>query len=157
MSLSTDRLATVASILKNVQTELAQAASLVGTAIQLDASSDTVTNSFEFSTAIASSVLHSGGSGYVVADTFTVNGGDTLATGQVVTVDGSGAVLTYLITDPGTDYEVGTNVATTHTSGSGTGFTINISTVSSTAWATLQAAIVTEIGNVATIAATVHY
>jgi len=157
MSLSTDRLAQVASILLNVEKELATAASLVGTAIQLDASSDTVTNPYEFSAAIALSVLHSGGTGYVAGDTFTVNGGSPLATGQVVSVDDSGAVLTYLILDPGVGYTVTTNVATTATSGVGTGFTIDVSTVSSTSWATLQSALMTARAGVVTISGTIHY
>ncbi len=79
---------------------------------------------------IATSVIHSGsaGSGYAANDLFTVNTGSTLATGKVLTVS-TGAVATYTILTPGQGYTVASNVATTATSGSGTGFAIDISTL----------------------------
>lgn len=74
---------------------------------------------------IRSSTLAAGGTGYNVADTFTVNGGSVLATGSVLTVS-SGAILTYSISNIGVGYTSGSGVSTTATSGSGTGLTLNI-------------------------------
>jgi hypothetical protein len=82
---------------------------------------------------IVSSVLNAGGSGYVVGDTGTINTGDTLATYEVLTVS-SGAVATYSIKTKGTRYSIGANVATTvggTQAGVGTGFTIDIVSVTS--------------------------
>ncbi len=64
--------------------------------------------------------------GYAIGDTFTVNGGTTLAFGQVLTVDGSGVVLTYKILKKGSGYVTGTNYNTTAVTGGGTGFEINV-------------------------------
>lgn len=82
---------------------------------------------------IATSILHAagGGSGYVIGDTGTVNGGRDLATYVVDTVN-TGAVVTYHLVSLGTGYSVATNVATTvggAQPGVGTGFAIDISTV----------------------------
>lgn len=84
-------------------------------------------------TGIATSIIHSGsaGSGIAANDLFTVNNvttGAVLATGKVLTVSG-GAVATYTILTPGFGYAVGTNVATTFTLGTGSGFAIDISTL----------------------------
>ena len=73
--------------------------------------------------------LHAGGSGYLVGDTFTVNGGSSLATGKVLAVS-EGKVTSYEILTPGAGYSVADNIATTATSGSGTGFAINIVSLS---------------------------
>ena len=77
---------------------------------------------------IATYAVNAGGSGYVIGNTFTVNGGSTLAVGVVTGVT-SGAVTGISITSPGAGYSAATGVATTHTSGSGTGLTINILTL----------------------------
>jgi len=81
---------------------------------------------------IGISNIHSGaaGSGYAANDTGTVNTGTTLATYKVLTVTG-GAVATYQITAVGKGYTVTTDVATTATSGSGTGFAIDITALAS--------------------------
>ncbi len=71
----------------------------------------------------------SGGSGYAPDDTGVLDNGG--ATYQVLTVDGGGAVLTYSITDPGTFCTVGNGQTTTPDAGGGSGFTINVLTVSS--------------------------
>jgi hypothetical protein len=73
--------------------------------------------------------LYAGGSGYVVDDTFTVDGGSSLATGKVLACD-AGVVTSYKILTPGAGYSVADRIATTATSGSGTGFAINIVSLS---------------------------
>ena len=75
------------------------------------------------------SLSGAGGSGYAADDTFTVDGGTTLATGKVLTVS-AGVVVTYSTTDPGEGYSVKTGVSTTATSGAGTDLEIDILTVS---------------------------
>jgi hypothetical protein len=87
---------------------------------------------------IASSVLDSGGTGYAIGDSFTVNGGvgTPLATGLVDAVSGgigTGPVTRYHLIENGVSYNVGVGQATTATSGSGTGLTINISAITSDA------------------------
>lgn len=77
------------------------------------------------STIIKTTTLNAGGSGYAQDDTFTINGGTTLATGKVLTVS-AGAVATYEITTPGLGYAVANEIATTKTAGSGTGLKVNI-------------------------------
>lgn len=78
---------------------------------------------------IATTVLDDGGSGYAVNDTGTINGGDSNAAYVVDAVDGGGAVTDYHLTANGADYAPSDHVATTATSGVGTGFQINIETV----------------------------
>lgn len=80
---------------------------------------------------IKTSTLGVGGSGYAVGNTFTVNTGTTLATGKVLTV-ATGVVETYEILTPGSGYTVADGVATTATSGSGTGLTIDITVLQDT-------------------------
>jgi hypothetical protein len=77
---------------------------------------------------IATSSLAVGGTGYAIGNTFTVNTGTTLATGTVTGVS-SGIVTTYTLNTFGAGYVVASAVATTATSGSGTGLTINVLTV----------------------------
>jgi len=79
--------------------------------------------------AIFASTLNSGGSGYSVGDYGTINGGVVSATYQVTAVSG-GAVTAYSISNTGGGYNPMNNVATTATSGSGSGFTINITSIS---------------------------
>lgn len=73
--------------------------------------------------------LTSAGTGYAANDTFTVNGGGTLAAGVVDTVGAAGDVLTYHLTSGGDTYAAVANVDTTATSGTGTGFQIDITAV----------------------------
>ena len=80
---------------------------------------------------IKTSTLGVGGTGYAVDDTFTVNTGTVLATGKVLTVN-AGVVLTYSILTSGSGYTVTDGVATTKTSGAGTGLTINITVLHDT-------------------------
>ncbi|MEI6070957.1 MAG: autotransporter-associated beta strand repeat-containing protein [Verrucomicrobiae bacterium] len=71
----------------------------------------------------ASISLVSGGSGWVVGDTFTVNGGGSGALFTVATV-GSGAIATFNLTSAGTGYTTAPTTLTKVTSTSGTGATI---------------------------------
>ena len=80
--------------------------------------------------AIVTSSKGAGGTGYLVNNTFTVSTGSTLATGRVDSVS-SGAVATYTILTAGAGYSTGSGVATVATSGSGSGFTVNILSVTS--------------------------
>lgn len=75
---------------------------------------------------ITSSSLGSGGLGYIVGDGFQVAGG-TGAAGTVLTVNGSGTVLTYILTSIGTGYTSGT-LSTLY--GSGTGLTLSATATS---------------------------
>jgi hypothetical protein len=70
----------------------------------------------------------SGGTGYATGDTFTINGGSVLATGSIAAQTG-GVPSQFVLTSTGQGYSVANNVATTHTSGSGTGLTVNISSL----------------------------
>lgn len=78
---------------------------------------------------IKTSGINAVGLGYVVGDQFTVNGGGVLAVGQVLAVDGFGGVTNYALLNLGQGYSVAAGVATTATSGVGTGFKINILTL----------------------------
>jgi len=76
---------------------------------------------------IVTSSVASGGTGYAIGNTGNLNFGG--AQYVVDSVNGSGAVLTYHLTNTGlpTGYNTTNNpVATTATSGSGTGFTLNV-------------------------------
>lgn len=83
---------------------------------------------------ISSSRLRAGGSDYLSGDTGTVAGGNNDATYIINDVDVFGGVVSYTIVLAGTGYSVATNVATTPggvQAGIGTGFTIDILTVTS--------------------------
>lgn len=67
-----------------------------------------------------------GGNGYIPNDVLTIDGG-TAGTVTVLTVDGSGVVLTLALASIGSGYSTGTGQATT--GGSGTGATVNITQV----------------------------
>jgi len=88
------------------------------------------------SSAVLTSILGSGGSGYAAGDTgfFGANLPTLSAAYMVDTVDGSGAVLTYHVTDPG--YGNFVQIENTQNGGSqpgsGSGFTINVLSVSPT-------------------------
>lgn len=66
------------------------------------------------------------GSGYAVGDVGIINGGGGNATYIVSSVTGSGGVITFSVPYGGTGYSVASNVTTTHLTGSGTGFQVNI-------------------------------
>jgi hypothetical protein len=74
---------------------------------------------------IVTATLGAGGSGYQANDVATIVQPDA-TNGQLTvnSVDGSGAVLTFTITNPGSGYSVASGVATS--GGHGTGFTVNI-------------------------------
>lgn len=76
--------------------------------------------------AIVTSEIGDGGSGYSADDVLTIADG-TGGTVTVLTVDGSGVVLTYELTTAGTDYSIATHNST---GGGGTGFTLSVLTVS---------------------------
>jgi hypothetical protein len=77
--------------------------------------------------AIFTSVLDDAGTGYAANDTFTVDGGATLAAGTVTSIGGGGATTGINIdAAAGLGYSLGTHVATTATSGSGSGMTVDI-------------------------------
>jgi|WetSurMetagenome_2_1015567.scaffolds.fasta_scaffold00184_2 hypothetical protein len=80
------------------------------------------------------------GSGYTVGDILNVTGGGgSGGTVSVVTVDGTGAVLTIQVEHPGVGYTVGSGLNTT--GGTGTGVTINLILRASTAYGTSGAAV----------------
>lgn len=81
---------------------------------------------------IVTSTLDVGGSGYAPGDTFILIGVDNASShGTVDTVDGDGAVVTYTITNPGTNYSSPTTSTTVAQGGSGgdNNLTINITAV----------------------------
>jgi phage-related baseplate assembly protein len=74
--------------------------------------------------------INAAGTGYVTGDIFTINGGTTLLSkGKVLTVDGSGGVLTFQWIRKGAGYSTATGVATTAVTGAGAGLTIDIVSV----------------------------
>lgn len=74
---------------------------------------------------IATATLGAGGTGYVVGNTVSVNTGGGNAILTVASLSGS-AVATFTITYGGTGYATGTGIATTAITGTGAGFTVNI-------------------------------
>jgi hypothetical protein len=81
---------------------------------------------------IVIATIGAGGSGYVLNDTGTINGGNADATYKVTGVGGGGAVTSFTVTTPGTKYMVANGVATTDAGaqpGAGVGFTVNIAAV----------------------------
>ena len=85
---------------------------------------------------IATSTLGAGGSGYAVNDTGVIDPSSTVSSGdatyKVLTVDGSGAVLTYSVTAAGAVYPVA-NAIPTGTGGAqpgaGVGLTLNVTAI----------------------------
>ena len=72
---------------------------------------------------------HTFGTGYAVGDTGTIAGGSTLATYKVTSVHSAVGVILYIqiqLTFAGAGYSLGTNIATTATSGGGNGMTVDI-------------------------------
>jgi hypothetical protein len=82
---------------------------------------------------VLTSSLGSGGSGYVLGDTFTVNGtcNAGTATGLVTSITG-GTVVTYTLSPAGIGCSDASGVSTTALTGVGSGLTINILSVSPT-------------------------
>jgi hypothetical protein len=113
----------------------------------LDGSERALITLLKDGSSIASSSLNTGGTGWTVGNTFTVNTGNGDATGIVNTVSGS-AVATYTITNTGSGYVTGTGVATTHTSGTGTGLTIDISGTAAIPHASSASAVDIGVGNI---------
>jgi hypothetical protein len=83
---------------------------------------------------ILAATLGSGGTGYRVNNTGTISGGGTLATYTITGATGAPtrAVTSFTITAAGQGYSVANGVATTRTSGTGSGFTVNITSVGAT-------------------------
>src|SRR6185437_14957317 len=79
--------------------------------------------------AIATAAVNHAGTGYAVNDTFTVNGGSTLASGHITSIGVGGAVTGIALDLPGAGYSAAANVATTPTSGAGAGLSIDINTL----------------------------
>lgn len=74
---------------------------------------------------ITSSAKNTGGSGYAIGDTGTVDGGTNGAV-YVVDTTTDGAVATYHLTNTGTAYTTATGATTTATTGGGNDFTLDI-------------------------------
>lgn len=75
---------------------------------------------------ISSSSLNSGGSGWAINDTFTVDGITSSATGVVDTVDGGGAILTYHLDALGNSYKTAIGVGISATIGVGVDATLDL-------------------------------
>lgn len=99
----------------------------------LSATTGTLDRPYEGSTgAINTSSIAAPGTGYAIGDQYTVAGGLNPAVGIVTAVNGTGGVVGYQFNQSnaaGSGYAVASGVATT-TSGAGSGFTLNILTVS---------------------------
>lgn len=78
-----------------------------------------------------SAIVSDGGTGYAVNDAGTIDTGDGNATYEIATESG-GVAETVTITFGGEDYENETNVATTATSGGGTGMTLDVTSALTT-------------------------
>lgn len=78
---------------------------------------------------ITAASINAGGSGYANGDTGSIDGDSGDAQYVVTGVDGSGGVLSFDVSNPGTDYVATTGFATTPITGVGTGFVINIGSV----------------------------
>lgn len=78
--------------------------------------------------------LSAGGTGYVVGDTGTIDGGNNDAVYQVVSVGPSGEVTNFVLTSYGSGYTATGNttaIDTTPTTGAGTGFSVRVISVTS--------------------------
>lgn len=123
MSLGTDKLGQVATILLTVEQQLAKAASLVGEALWLDTSAgaNTVPDPSELATGIVTFSEGIPGHGYQIDDTFTINGGSTFAGGYVTSVspiDGDGtATATITVSGGAITGAVPASTGTTYTVG----------------------------------------
>lgn len=82
---------------------------------------------------ILTTTLGAGGTGYAINDTGSITTGNGDATYKVLTVGALGAVATYAITFPGTEYSTGAGQATATGGaqpGVGINFTVNVTAVS---------------------------
>lgn len=95
-----------------------------------------------------------GGSGYRVDDILTCSTGGTLGRVRVLTIDANGGVLSIALENPGSTYTTGTGKATT--GGTGSGCTINITSIGDVATATTAIQHTIMIGDTVTIAGTVQ-
>lgn len=86
---------------------------------------------FDELSAIEGSSRNSGGSGYAPGDTGTIPGGEAI---YVVDTVVSGAVATYHLTTTAGSYALALNAATVATTGGGSGFTIDITSVTQLSW-----------------------
>jgi hypothetical protein len=98
---------------------------------------------------ITAVAVNAAGSGYRIGDVITVSGG-TNGKVFVETINATGGVLTVSLMRPGSGYSVTTGAATT--SGTGTGLTINISTVGVVGYVTTTISHPFKIGDSVTIA-----
>jgi hypothetical protein len=76
--------------------------------------------------AILTAFVQDAGTGYVIGDTGTIDGGDNNATYVIDTVGGSGEVLTFTVTSGGNSYVTTGSNPTTTVTGVGSGLTLNI-------------------------------
>jgi hypothetical protein len=97
----------------------------------VSATAGTLDRAYEQPTgAIDTATPDAAGAGYAVGDLFTIAGGSpVLAQGQVVSVNGSGGVTAFDIAAGGSNYSVASGVATTASTGVGSGLTLNITAV----------------------------
>jgi hypothetical protein len=77
---------------------------------------------------ISTATVASGGTGYAPGNTVTVDSAGT-ATLTITTVGAMGVVTGFTISSVDADYEVSNGVATTTTSGIGTGLTVNVTSI----------------------------
>ncbi len=80
---------------------------------------------------IATAIKHEphGDAGYSPGDTGIINGGLSAATYIIIGVSGGGVITGFAIDNDGSGYNLGTDVETTATSGSGIGFTVDITAI----------------------------
>ena len=89
---------------------------------------------------IASITLGSGGTGYSANDVLTiVQSGGANGTAKVLTVNGSGVILTLELLAAGTGYAVASGLATTVAPSGGSAATINVTSINETSLAAVQA------------------
>lgn len=69
------------------------------------------------------------GTGYAVGDLFNITTGGTVGKGRVETISAGGVVETVSLYSAGINYTTGSGKATTNISGTGTGLTVNITSV----------------------------
>ena len=69
------------------------------------------------------------GTGYAIGDVFNITTGGTIGKGRVENIGASGAVTAVSLYSTGLNYTTGTGKATTNVSGTGSGLTVDITTV----------------------------
>ena len=153
MSLSKHKMQAAEKMLFEAEATIGRAGSLVGEAVWLDANGTTKTDKYERPTSVITYAPAAGGTGYAVGNTFTAAHGVV----GVVTAVASGVVTAITLTDRGTGNSVANGVATTATSGSGTGLTFNILTIGGIGWAALKTAIETIKASIITAQGNIQY